>query len=138
MPLLRLLPLLPALASAADAQLGTDGAPLHDAIVHHSIQGLFSLRQGPWKLELCPGSGGWSAPGDLAARQAGLPEVQLYDLSRDIAETKNVAAENPAVVTRLTALLKTYVANGRSTPGAPQKNDVAIDLLKTKAHANSP
>ena len=31
---------------------------------------------------------------------------------------------------RLTALLEKYVAQGRSTPGAPQKNAVAIDLWK--------
>ena len=124
--------------SLLPALLGTDRAARHEAVVHHSIHGLFSIRQGPWKLELCPGSGGWGAPGDAAARQAGLPEVQLYDLSRDLAETKNLAAENPAVVARLTALLKRYIADGRSTPGPRQPNDVAIVLLKTKESATPP
>ena len=118
------------------ALLGTDRAPLHEAVVHHSIQGMFSLRQGPWKLELCPGSGGWAAPLDAAARKAGLPEIQLYNLATDPAETKNVHVENPAVVARLRALLERYVADGRSTPGPRQSNDVPIDLLKTKAPAN--
>ena len=122
--------------SIVPALLGTDRAPLREAVVHHSIQGMFSLRQGPWKLELCPGSGGWAAPLDAAARKAGLPEIQLYNLAADPAESKNVHVENPAVVTRLTALLQRYVADGRSTPGPRQTNDVPIDLLKTKAPAN--
>ncbi len=36
--------------------------PLREAVVHHSINGSFAIRQGNWKLALCPGSGGWSAP----------------------------------------------------------------------------
>ena len=117
------------------ALLGTDRAPLHEAVVHHSINGRFSIRQGPWKLELCPGSGGWAAPLDAAAREAGLPEVQLYNLASDPAETKNIYVENSAVVSRLRALLVRYVAEGRSTPGPRQANDVPVDLLKTKTSA---
>jgi arylsulfatase A-like enzyme len=121
--------------SILPALLGTDRAPLHAAVVHHSIQGMFSIRQGSWKLELCPGSGGWGAPGDAAARKLGLPEVQLYELATDVAETKNVHADNPAVVARLKALLERYVAAGRSTPGQKQQNDVAVSLVKPTAQA---
>ena len=32
------------------------------ANIHHSINGSFAIRKGPWKLCLCPGSGGWSSP----------------------------------------------------------------------------
>ncbi len=124
--------------SILPALLGRGGAPRRDAVVHHSINGMFSIRQGPWKLEFCPGSGGWGAPGDPAARRAGLAEIQLYDLSRDVAETQNLQAENPATVAQLTALLLRYVADGRSTPGPRQRNDVAIDLLKTKGAASLP
>ena len=124
--------------SLLPALLGIDRAPLREAVVHHSIQGLFSLRQGPWKLALCPGSGGWAAPLDAAARQAGLPEIQLYDLAADPAESNNIHAENPTVVARLRALLARYVAEGRSTPGPRQPNDAPIDLLKTKAAAATP
>jgi arylsulfatase A-like enzyme len=110
--------------------LGTTKKPIHEAIVHHSINGSFAIRQGNWKLELCSGSGGWSAPrpGTPAAKQ--LPRVQLYDLSHDISETNNVASVHPEVVARLTELLKKYVVAGRSTPGAPQSNDVAVALWK--------
>jgi arylsulfatase A-like enzyme len=119
--------------SILPALLGTDRSPLREAVVHHSIHGMFSLRQGAWKLALCPGSGGWAAPKDAEARQSGLPEVQLYDLAADPAETRNVHAENPAVVTRLRALLERYVADGRSTPGPKQANDVAVQLLPPAA-----
>ncbi|MCX5685209.1 MAG: sulfatase-like hydrolase/transferase, partial [Planctomycetota bacterium] len=88
--------------SILPALLGTDRTPLHEAVVHHSIQGMFAIRQGAWKLEFCPGSGGWSKnPSDADAVAQGLPAVQLYDLSADLGETKNVQAENPAVVARL-------------------------------------
>ncbi|WP_414660176.1 sulfatase family protein [Horticoccus sp. 23ND18S-11] len=117
---------------------GVPRAPLREAIVHHSIEGKFSIRQGPWKLVLGPGSGGWGKPGDAAARAAGLPEVQLYDLAGDPAESRNLAAANPAVVARLTALLERYVAEGRSTPGPRQSNDAPIDLLKTKVTSREP
>jgi arylsulfatase A-like enzyme len=120
------------------ALLGTDRAPRREAVVHHSIQGMFSIRQGPWKLALCPGSGGWAAPNDAAARSAGLPELQLYNLATDPAETKNLHAENPAIVTRLRALLDRTVAAGRSTPGPRQTNDAPIDLLKFKVSAAQP
>jgi arylsulfatase A-like enzyme len=110
--------------------LGTARGPVREALVHHSIEGKFSIRQGVWKLELCPGSGGWSAPRDPAALRQGLPKIQLYDMTADISERRNLQAERPEVVARLLALLQRYVAEGRSTPGAAQQNDVPIDLWK--------
>ncbi len=112
--------------SILPALLGTDTASLHEAVVHHSIDGRFAIRQGAWKLELCPGSGGWSSPKDAAAVSIGLPSSQLYDLSADIAETQNIQADRPEVVQRLTSILESYIANGRSTPGPEQSNDVEI------------
>jgi arylsulfatase A-like enzyme len=103
----------------------------YESVVHHSIEGKFSIRKGPWKLELCPGSGGWTGPKDNKARQMGLPENQLYNLEEDEVEKNNVYKEYPEVVKELTADLKTIVEGGRSTKGSPQKNDVAIDIYKT-------
>jgi arylsulfatase A-like enzyme len=102
--------------------------PLHQAIVHHSINGSFSIREGEWKLELCPDSGGWSdpRPGSPAAKT--LPSVQLYNLSRDIGEKENVEAKHHEVVRRLTRLLEKYVADGRSTPGTPQPNTGKVEI----------
>ena len=99
---------------------GRTGA-IREATVHHSIDGSFSIRQGRWKLELCPGSGGWSEPMPGPECQ-GLPPVQLYDLDADIGERRNVQHEHPDVVARLTGLLERCVSTGRSTPGAPQPN----------------
>ena len=115
--------LLPVLRGEADA-------PVREALVHHSISGKFSIRQGRWKLELCPGSGGWSQPRDPQAVRQGLPPIQLYDMEADVGEQRNVEAEHPEVVKRLTALLERYVAQGRSTPGKPQKNAVDVDIWK--------
>lgn len=102
--------------------LATPGAaPVREATVHHSINGSFSIRQGRWKLEFCPGSGGWSSP-KPGEETAGLPPLQLYDLEADIGERQNCQAEHPEVVAELTALMTRYVRNGRSTPGTPQPN----------------
>ncbi len=95
--------------------------PIREATVHHSIDGSFAIRQGRWKLELCPGSGGWSWPRP-GAECEGLPPVQLYDLSADVGERRNLQEQHPEVVAHLTALLTRYVREGRSTPGAPQPN----------------
>ena len=113
--------LLPALRGSA--------APVRDTLVHHSITGAFSIRQGNWKLELCPGSGGWSAP-TPGQEPKDAPRLQLYDLATDPAETTNVQGEHPAIVARLTDLLKHEVAVGRSTPGARQANTVEPDILR--------
>ncbi len=120
---------------------GTADKPLREAIVHHSINGSFSIRQANWKLELCPDSGGWSEPkptgegkgkgkGKGKAVASNLPPVQLYDLSTDINEQKNLQGEHPEIVERLSKLLEKYVAEGRSTPGEPQKNTVDANIWK--------
>lgn len=113
--------LLPILEGKADG-------PVREAIVHHSINGSFAIRQGRWKLELCADSGGWSMPKPGSPQAKGLPPVQLYDLAADPAETRNLQAEHPEIVARLIALLEKYVAEGRSTPGAPQRNSREIDI----------
>ena len=113
------------------ALLGQDKAPLREAVVHHSINGSFAIRQSNWKLELCRDSGGWSDPRPGNAKAAGLPPVQLYDLATDISEKTNVQDKHPEIVARLTKLLEKYVADGRSTPGAPQQNTVPVQIVKT-------
>jgi len=92
-------------------------------VVHHSIQGMFAIREGNWKLELCRGSGGWSKGDD------GEP-IQLYDMTKDVGERANEHKAHPEIVARLTKLLEKYIAEGRSTPGAPQKNDAAVEIHK--------
>lgn len=117
------------------ALLGKTDKPLREALVHHSIEGKFAIRQGRWKLCLAPGSGGWSAPRDPQAIKQGLPAVQLYDMAQSVDEQRNQQAEHPEIVERLTRLLEKYVAEGRSTPGPSQKNDGTIDIWKKPAPA---
>jgi len=110
--------------------LGQAAAPVHEALVYHSINGSFGIQQGNWKLELCAGSGGWGHPNQKESK--GLPPVQLYDMSKDIGERTNEEASHPEIVARLTKLLEQYVADGRSTPGPKQTNDAPINLWKDK------
>ena len=80
------------------------------------------VREGDWKLELCAGSGGWSDPRPGSPGEKDLPNTQLYNLASDIAEKTNLQSEKPEIVTKMTAQLGKIVSDGRSTPGAPQKN----------------
>jgi arylsulfatase A-like enzyme len=124
--------------SLLPALLGTAKGPLHEAVVSHSVNGSFAIRQGKWKLELCPGSGGWGDPKPGSAQEKALPPVQLYDYSEAVGEKKNLEEEHPEIVSRLTALLQKYVAEGRSTPGAKQTNDVQINLWKQPVRRAAP
>ena len=96
--------------------------PLHEAVICHSISGHFAIRSGKWKLMFCQGSGGWSAPREPDAAKKKLPPIQLYDLEADPKETTNLHEKNPDVVSNLTAILRAYVENGRSSEGQPQLN----------------
>jgi arylsulfatase A len=89
--------------SILPALLGTAREPLREATVHQSMGGDLAIRQGPWKLVF------------LKNRNR-----ELYHLGNDLGETRNVASEHPQVVEKLTALMKRYAEEGRSTPGAPQ------------------
>ncbi|MFZ9794377.1 MAG: sulfatase/phosphatase domain-containing protein, partial [Gemmataceae bacterium] len=113
---------LPALDGAAKG-------PLREAVVHHSINGSFAIRQGNWKLALCKDSGGWSDPRPGNAK-TDLPALQLFDLSSDVNERTNLQGKHPEVVSKLTSLLEKYIADGRSTPGEPQKNAVTVNWKK--------
>jgi arylsulfatase A-like enzyme len=107
---------------------GKTDAPLREAVVHHTINGSFAIRKGNWKLALCAGSGGWSDPRPGSPGEKGLPDTQLFDLTKDIGERNNVVADNPQIVAELTALLEKYISEGRSTAGAKQTNDTPVEL----------
>lgn len=124
--------------SMLPAFLGQDRGPLREATVHHSINGSFSIRQGKWKLALCPGSGGWSSPRPGQQDTSHLPLIQLYNLEDDVAETRNVQGEYPEVVAQLTRLMEKYASDGRSTPGRPQPNNGDVDIWKAGRDAHQP
>jgi arylsulfatase A-like enzyme len=84
-----------------------DDKPIRQHAVSCAAAGTAGLRRGDWKY--------------IASAK---PE--LYNLADDIAETKNLAAEKPELAAEMKALLAKLVTDGRSTPGAPQKNDVTV------------
>ena len=53
---------------------------------------------------------------------------ELYNLAADLSETKDVLAANAEIATKLTALMQRHISEGRSTPGAAQKNDFALSI----------
>ena len=83
--------------------------------MHHSGNGVFAIRQGPWKLIQGLGSGGFTAPAQIKPTPGG-PQGQLYNLQDDPAEQKNLWTEHPEIVNRLTALLEQYKQEGYSRP----------------------
>ena len=110
---------LPAASTGAEdsysilpAILGTASSPIRRDMIVHSADGVFAIRQGPWKWiegipvdEIKPG-----------ARKAHADEyhAQLYNTKDDPAETKDVAAEHPEIVKELSALLNRYRDGGYS------------------------
>ncbi|MEO6754161.1 MAG: arylsulfatase [Chthoniobacteraceae bacterium] len=91
--------------------LGTAKGPVREATLHQAPNGDLAIRQGPWKLIFLKGGG-----------------RELYNLQTDISETKNVAEANREVVGKLTTLMQKYIADGRSTAGASQKNDAEMSF----------
>ena len=91
--------------------LGTAQGPVREATVHQSAGGDLAIRRGPWKL--------------IFFRSG---KRELYNLKEDLGETRDVLAANPDVVERLAKLMQQYIDNGRSTPGAPQKNGIPFEL----------
>ncbi|MFP4250459.1 MAG: sulfatase-like hydrolase/transferase, partial [Armatimonadota bacterium] len=87
--------------------------PLHEATVHHSVSGMFAIRQGEWKAIFGLGSGGFTDPRSVEPQPGG-PEGQLYHMIDDPHETTNLWQEEPAVVERLSNLLNMWREEGRS------------------------
>lgn len=100
--------LLPALT-------GNPSRQIRDSIVHHSVDGMFSIREGDSKLELGLGSGGFTPPQRIAAVPDG-PKGQLYNLAKDPGETENLWLKDPSEVKRLTTLLESIQRQGFSRP----------------------
>ncbi len=91
--------------------LGTAKGPVREATLHQAPSRDLAIRQGPWKL--------------IFLKKGG---HELYNLQTDLSEKNNVAEANPEVVERLATLIKKYISEGRSTVGAPQKNDAALSV----------
>lgn len=110
---------LPPAATAAEdsrsflpALLGQTVTAHRPDMIVHSADGVFAIRQGPWK---------WveGVPVDNisnAVRKARADEFrpQLFNLADDPAETTDVAAQHPEVVAELSGLLTRYKEGGYS------------------------
>jgi arylsulfatase A-like enzyme len=79
-------------------------------VIHHSARGMFAIRDGQWKLVLGNGSGGRENP---RGKPFGKP-YQLFDLSRDIVESRNLADQEPKIVASLIEKFETIRESGRS------------------------
>lgn len=79
-------------------------------VIHHSANGMFAIREGKWKLVAGNGSGGRETPRGKPFEKP----YQLYDMSVDIGETNDVAAQNPQIVDRLSERLEQIRQDGRS------------------------
>jgi arylsulfatase A len=116
------------------ALLGTtNDSPLHTSVIHHSVAGMFAIRQGKWKLidGLCDGfpvnwpvtnaSGQGKPERDTDTGRfkdilytfppfpkpgPGDPPGQLFDLESDPGETNNLWNDNPEIVNQLLTLLR--------------------------------
>ncbi|MBC7235832.1 MAG: arylsulfatase [Chloroflexi bacterium] len=93
--------------------------PIRPDVVHHSGNGLFSLRRGEWKCIMGLGSGGFSEPRDMEPEPGG-PRGQLYQMADDPGEQTNLWLERPDVVAELSAILERYRYLGFSRPGAQE------------------
>ena len=98
------LDVLPALLG--DKRIGRDHS------VHHS--GRLALREGSWKY--IPAGPGPAVQTHTATETGNASVEQLYDLTRDLGETKNVAAEHPDHVAAMSARLRSIRDAGRSRP----------------------
>lgn len=124
-----------------------------DLIMDSVVQ--FVIRDGDWKLCLCPGSGvppnspnaAGNEPVPTVAWEKALeqfegeltdsdllnaPFVQLFDLSKDLHEDTNLAAEYPKQVQKMVALLQSQIENGRSTPGPKLSNDKNVKIVNVE------
>ncbi len=107
-------------------------ASVREAIVLHSAQGKFAIRKGDWVLIDAPsgddnrarGEPQWLKNERLYTQHA--QPGELYNLREDLAQRYNRFDEKPMLVSELKTLLEQYKHQGRSTPGAPQQNDVEI------------
>ena len=73
-----------------------------------------AIRVGAWKY--IPGQPGLHAPVVRGGNYSTSLELQLYDLTKDLAEENNLAEERPGKVKEFRSLLDKIKADGRSAP----------------------
>ncbi len=89
-------------------------------MVNHSNFGEFAYRHDQWKLVYR------LSERNLEASRGKPTSAELYDLSDDIGETKDLAIERPDKVNELTAELDELIRAGASRPSAVGRNDCDV------------
>lgn len=79
--------------------VGNRAESVRDHLVHHSLNGMFAVRRGAWKLIGGKGSGGFTKGAE------GSEPGQLYNIRQDPSEQENQWDKQPAIVRDLQALL---------------------------------
>jgi arylsulfatase A len=96
--------------SLAPLLAGKEWSSPRAPVIHHSSGGMFSIREGNWKLVLGNGSGGRQQP-------KGKPFEKpyfLFDLSKDITERTNVIDKFPEIASELEKKCLAIRDNGHS------------------------
>ena len=88
------------------------GQKIHERppVIHHSVNGTFSIRHGKWKMIFSSGSGGRQRP-------VGKPfekPYQLYDVEKDPTESQNIIEDHQEVAEILTNYLEQIRSTGTS------------------------
>lgn len=113
-------------ASFLASVLGNAHAPERDPIVNHSNHGEFAYRDGPWKLVFRNrGKNQNQCRGESRI-------VELYNLDRDIAESRNLAPMKPKIVQQLTTAFDQIVSSGASRSGIQATNDTLVNYATTQ------
>jgi arylsulfatase A len=95
--------------------------PIREATVHHGGDGKLAIRQGNWVFIDAKSGGANQEPQWFKEERGYQPHQfpgELYDLSQDLPERRNLYGEHPGIVARLKALLEKYKTEGRSAPPA--------------------
>jgi len=95
------------------ALCGNDKVGRESLVIHGHVNDFLALRQGRWKY-ISPR--GESKTVDRIYKADGAETAQLFDLTDDIGEKKDVASEHPEVVAKMAALLKKIREDGSSRP----------------------
>ena len=79
--------------------------PIRNHIIHHSLNGYFSIRKDKWKLTPLLGSGGFSHPQGSQTNDSE-NNGTLYDLEKDPQESTNLYQEYPEIARELKSVLE--------------------------------
>ncbi len=98
------------------ALLGKPGAKGRDHLIQqdNGQVGNFGFRVGHWKLLRHDSKSARNMLVEAQLANTQVPQFQLFDLSKDPGETRDVLAQNTAVAEKMQAQLAAYIAAGRT------------------------